>query len=84
MKKLMIMGGFLGFLIGITVGLAQHSSWSSILWRASVAAVVAGFLLRWWGQVWMNGLAQAYQEKLAAAEALQTQQTRRSDKPSTR
>ena len=74
MKKLMIMGGFVGFLIGIAVGLAQHSSWSNILWRASVAAVVAGFLLRWWGQVWMNGLAEAYQEKLAASEAQRNQQ----------
>ena len=84
MKKLMIMGGFMGFLVGITVGLAQHRSWPSILWRASVAALVAGFLLRWWGQVWMNGLSEAYQEKLAAAEALQAQQSRRSDKPSIR
>ena len=78
MKKLMITGGFLGFLIGTSVGLAQHSSWSSILWRASVAAVAAGFLMRWWGQVWMNGLAEAYQEKLAAAEA--HEETKRPEK----
>jgi hypothetical protein len=29
--------------------------------------------MRWWGQVWMNGLKEAYQEKLAAAEALELQ-----------
>ena len=79
MKKLMIMGGLTGFSLGIAVGLAQHSSWSNILWRASVTAMVAGFLLRWWGQVWMNGLAEAYQEKLAAAEAQRNQQ--RNEKP---
>ena len=79
MKKLMIMGGLMGFSVGIAVGLAQHSSWSNILWRASVTAVIAGFLLRWWGQVWMNGLAEAYQEKLAAAEALRIEQ--RNEKP---
>jgi hypothetical protein len=73
MKKLMITGSFAGFLAGISAGVIQGSSWSSILWRASVAAVAAGFLLRWWGQVWMNGLQQAYQEKLIAAEALELQ-----------
>jgi hypothetical protein len=81
MKKMMIMGGFLGFLIGTSVGLAQHLSWSSILCRASVAALGAGFLLRWWGQVWINGLTEAYQEKLAAAEAMRNQ-AQRSEKPS--
>jgi hypothetical protein len=49
-----------------------------------VAAVAAGFLLRWWGQVWINGFTQAIQEKLAAAEAQQAQQSKRSDKPSIR
>ena len=78
MKKLMITGGLVGFLIGIATGLAQHSSWSSILWRASVAALAGGYLLKWWGGVWMKSLAEAYQEKLAAAEALEIQ---RSEKP---
>lgn len=73
MKKLMIMGGLMGFAMAALIGMAQNSSWSSILWRASVAAMAAGFLMRWWGQVWMKGLAEAYQEKLAAAEALETQ-----------
>lgn len=78
MKKLMITGSLVGFIIGITVGLAQHSSWSSILWRASVAAVAAGYLFKWWGKVCFNGLAEAYQEKLAAAEALEHQHAEKS------
>lgn len=74
MKKLMIMGGFLGFLIGITVGLAHNSSWPSILWRSSAAALAAGFLLRWWGGVWIENLTEAHQQKLAAAEAQRNQE----------
>jgi hypothetical protein len=72
MKKLMIMGGLLGFAIATGVGLAQHSSWSSILWRASVAALAAGHLLRWWGQVWINSLIQAHQVRLASAAAAES------------
>ena len=74
MKKLMIMGGLLGFLMGTSVGLAHNSSWPSILWRSSAAALAAGFLLRWWGSVWMENLAEAHQQKLAAAEAQRNQQ----------
>jgi hypothetical protein len=73
MKKLMITGALAGFAIGILSGLANQSDWSSIVWRASVSAAVAGFLMRWWGQVWMNGLQEAYHEKMAAAEALHAQ-----------
>ncbi len=73
MKKLMLMGCLLGFLIGTGTGVAQNSPWPSILWRASVAAVIAGFLLRWWGQAWINGLAEVTREKLAVADALENQ-----------
>jgi hypothetical protein len=73
MKKLMITGALAGFGIGVVSGLANQLNWSSIMWRASVSAAVAGFVLRWWGQVWINGLQQAYDERMAAAEALEAQ-----------
>jgi hypothetical protein len=66
MKKLMITGGLLGFVIGISFGLLQHSGWPSILWRASVAAFGSGVLMRWWGRIWVRSLQQAYQERHAA------------------
>ncbi|MDX1952333.1 MAG: hypothetical protein SFY81_09110 [Verrucomicrobiota bacterium] len=69
MKKLMMIGGLMGFGIGLVFGLAQNSSWPSILWRSSVACLVSGLLLRWWGQVWVNNLHAAYQQQLAAASA---------------
>lgn len=70
MKLLMILGGLIGFLIGITFGLVQESSWPSIFWRASIAAYASGFLMRWWGKVWVQGLQTAHRERqLAQAKA---------------
>jgi len=63
MKSLMILGGFIGFGIGVAFGLAQGSAWPGILWRASVAALLAGLVLRWWGRVWMNNLAEAQRDR---------------------
>lgn len=62
----MILGGLIGFLIGITFGLAQGSAWPAVLWRSSAAALIAGLLLRWWGRMWVRSLRQAQQDKLAA------------------
>jgi len=69
MKQMMLIGGLLGFLIGLSFGLAQSSEWPSVLWRASVAAYVAGLLLRWWGRIWIRSLQQAHQQRLTAAPA---------------
>ena len=69
MKKLMVLGAMLGFLIGTTFGLLQQCSWPSVLWRASIAAAAAGLLLRWWGKLWISGLRESYAQKQAAAAA---------------
>jgi hypothetical protein len=63
----MILGGLIGFLIGISFGVAQGSAWPAVIWRASVATFLAGFLMRWWGGLWIKGLQQAQRERLAAA-----------------
>lgn len=67
MKVWMLLGGVIGFLIGITFGLAQGSQWPAVLWRASAAALAAGILLRWWGNMWIKSLQQANRDRLAAA-----------------
>lgn len=69
MKPLMILGGLLGFGIGVSVGLVQQSDWPSILWRSALAAYGAGMLMRWWGGVWLKGLNEVGEERLAAARA---------------
>ena len=71
MKKLMMLGGLLGFSIGLVFGLAYGSSWPSIIWRASVATLCAGWLIRWWGGVWVRSLRDGYAESLASESASQ-------------
>jgi hypothetical protein len=66
MKLLMIVGGLVGFLIGLSFGLAQRSEWPTVVWRSSVAALLAGLLLRWWGRVWTQSLCRVQQERQAA------------------
>jgi hypothetical protein len=68
MKRLMILGGLMGFCIGVAFGLVQGSAWPSILWRACAATYAAGLLMRWWGRVWIQGLQQSYQERLAISQ----------------
>jgi len=70
MKKLMIMGGLMGFLIGIVFGLIQGVAWPALFWRASIATLTAGMVLRWCGGVWIRGLQESQAQRLAAeAEA---------------
>ena len=80
MKSLMILGGLLGFGIGVSIGLLQHSDWPSILWRSAVVAYGTGWLMRWWGQVWLQGLREVGEERLAAARARATEAERTSSK----
>lgn len=59
MKKMMILGGMIGFAIGVGFGLAHQAEWPSILWRASIATLVAGLLMRWWGRIWISSLRES-------------------------
>jgi hypothetical protein len=65
MKLLMILGGLIGFSIGICLGLSQGAEWPTVLWRASVAALLAGVVLRWWARVWVRNFEQALKERTA-------------------
>ena len=56
MRLWMLLGGLIGFLIGLGLGVAQGNTWPAIFWRANVCALVGGVVLRWWGGVWMRSL----------------------------
>ena len=68
MKKFMITGGLLGFSIGLVSGFLQECDGPSVLWRASVAAFVAGILMRWWGRLWAQSVQEVCEQRLAARE----------------
>lgn len=67
MKLLMTLGGLLGFSIGVVAGWVQDLAWPQILWRASVAALLAGVVLRWWGRVWVGCFQDSLKERAAQA-----------------
>lgn len=69
MKKLMIMGGLTGFLIGFGVGIINDVAWPALFLRASVTALVAGVLMRWWGSLWIRGLQDSLAQKSADSTA---------------
>jgi hypothetical protein len=69
MKLFMILGGLIGFAIGVSAGLAQDRAWPDILWRASVAALLAGVVLRWWGRVWVTCFRDSLRERAVQAKA---------------
>jgi hypothetical protein len=70
MKKMTMAGGLTGFALGLLCGLlTEGSSWPGILLRASVAAVAAALLLRWWLRVFAGCLAEARAQRRAASAA---------------
>lgn len=69
MKRLMIIGGLLGFAIGMALGAStEGADAATMLWRACIAGAAGGFLLRWWGRVWVRCLRDAYAQKISPEE----------------
>lgn len=66
MRKFMITGALLGFVIGSSSGVAQGAGGSEVFWRAAVSAGVLGFLMRWWWGVWRRSLHEAQMKKAHA------------------
>lgn len=67
MKQLMILGGMLGFLIGVGFGWLNRSPWPDVIWRALVVTYLAALLMRWWGNIWIRGLRECQATQLSTA-----------------
>jgi hypothetical protein len=69
MRKMMILGGAIGFDIGVLSGLVtEGSTWPTILLRSSIGALVAGLLMRWWAGIWSSCWQQVNNERMKARE----------------
>jgi hypothetical protein len=69
MKILLLIGGLLGFSIGLLFSWAEASSGSACLWHACLAAYLTAILMRWWGQAWRKNLLEALRERQARLES---------------
>jgi len=65
MQTVVITGSALGFLVGMGSGIASDNPWPAVIWRACVAACLAGMMFRWWARVAVKNLKLAQEERLA-------------------
>jgi hypothetical protein len=70
MKKLMMLGGLLGFATGAGLALGTRSAeWPTAILRASVVCFAGGLMMRWWGKVWVANIRAAAVAAAARASA---------------
>jgi hypothetical protein len=69
MKLLMLLGGALGFGIGLFCSRIQENSWPYCLWHASLAAYAGGWLMGWWGRAWQQSLRDSALERATRSAA---------------
>ena len=62
MKLLLLIGGLIGFGIGMGLGLVREQSLSTALLHACIALYIGALLMRWWGRVWIKALRDSQQE----------------------
>jgi hypothetical protein len=67
MKRIMLIGGIGGFLIGMGLGMVtEGSTWSGIFLRSAIATLFGGVLLRWWGENWVQTLREVHEQRMTA------------------
>jgi hypothetical protein len=70
MKSLLLVGGLMGWGLGMGSSYIQGTALPTCLWHGCVAAYLGALLLRWWGRVWRKSLAQSVQERENAQDAI--------------
>jgi hypothetical protein len=72
MKLLLLVGGLLGFSIGLLFSWAEESPGPACLWHACLAAYLTAILMRWWGEAWRKSLIAAHRERQSKTEPINT------------
>jgi hypothetical protein len=72
MKLLLLIGGLLGFSIGLLFSWAEESPGPACLWHACLAAYLTAVMVRWWGDAWRKSLAEALRERQSKSEPINT------------
>jgi hypothetical protein len=70
MKSLLLVGGLLGWSLGMGFSVLQGDSWPECLWHGGLAAYLTALLMRWWGRAWRKSLEQSVQERDEAEDAI--------------
>jgi hypothetical protein len=70
MKLLMLLGGAMGFGIGLFCSRLQENSWPYCLWQACLAAYAGGWLMGWWGRALQQNLRDSALDRAARSAAL--------------
>jgi hypothetical protein len=68
MKSLLLIGGLLGFSIGLLFSWAEECPAPACLWHACLAAYLTAILMRWWGGAWRRNLVDAQRERQSMPE----------------
>jgi len=70
MKILLLIGGLLGFSIGLLFSWAEQGSGPTCLWHACAAAYLTAVLMRWWGAAWRKSLEDSLRERQSMSEPI--------------
>jgi hypothetical protein len=70
MKSLLLLGGLLGWGVGMGISLNQGDSLMTCLWHGCLAAYLTALLMRWWGRTWRKSLEQSLHERQEAENAI--------------
>jgi hypothetical protein len=70
MKSLLLVGGVLGWGVGVASSYSRGNAWPACLWHGCLAAYLTALLMRWWGRAWRKSLEQSLQEREQAETAI--------------